>query len=276
MPERPDAGARGAGDGPEKAGPHAPEPEEQVPGQEITFKDAANWAKAVARLSVGDLPPDAINRNVEGRRLSSPIQGFGKLWRRTYRVVISGDVPPREVIARWKSNFAEFWPRGSRFYGPLTELKPGDVAVLNLSTSTGMKLSTGVFVMYADDESFTFMTPQGHQFAGWITFSSFSDEGRTVAQVEALLRCSDPLFELGWPIMAVMEDRFWIRTLEKLAAFFGRPGAPVERESVCIDRRRQWSMAGNVWHNALVRSGLYYAGAPMRAAGKVVKRFERT
>ena len=35
-----------------------------------------------------------------------------------------------------------------------------------------MKLSTGVMVLYADDESFTLMTPQGHMFAGWITFSA--------------------------------------------------------------------------------------------------------
>ena len=37
-----------------------------------------------------------------------------------------------------------------------------------------MPLSTGVLVLYADDESFTLMTPQGHVFAGWITFSSLS------------------------------------------------------------------------------------------------------
>ena len=27
-------------------------------------------------------------------------------------------------------------------------------------------------VIYADDESFSFMTPQGHMFAGMITFSA--------------------------------------------------------------------------------------------------------
>ena len=35
-----------------------------------------------------------------------------------------------------------------------------------------MKLSTGVMVLYADEESFTLMTPEGHMFAGWITFSA--------------------------------------------------------------------------------------------------------
>ena len=35
-----------------------------------------------------------------------------------------------------------------------------------------MKLSTGVMVLNADEESFTLMTPQGQMFAGWITFSA--------------------------------------------------------------------------------------------------------
>ena len=38
--------------------------------------------------------------------------------------------------------------------------------MLDLGMPGGMKLSTGVLVMYADDESFTLMTPQGHMFAG--------------------------------------------------------------------------------------------------------------
>ena len=49
-----------------------------------------------------------------------------------------------------------------------------------------MRLSTGVRVIYADDESFSFMTPQGHMFAGMITFSAFDDDGVTVIQIQAL------------------------------------------------------------------------------------------
>ena len=51
-----------------------------------------------------------------------------------------------------------------------------------------MKLSTGVLVIYADDESFTLMTPQGHMFAGWITFSAYEEDGGTVAQAHVLMR----------------------------------------------------------------------------------------
>ena len=39
------------------------------------------------------------------------------------------------------------------------------------STRNGLRLSTGVMVMYVDDESFAFALPEGHMFAGWITFS---------------------------------------------------------------------------------------------------------
>jgi hypothetical protein len=39
------------------------------------------------------------------------------------------------------------------------------VALLNMTLPGKMKLSTGVMVLFADEESFTLMTPQGHMFA---------------------------------------------------------------------------------------------------------------
>jgi hypothetical protein len=48
--------------------------------------------------------------------------------------------------------------------------------------------------MYADDESFTPMTPQGHMFAGWITFSAYLQQGVTVAHAQVLMRVSQPLY----------------------------------------------------------------------------------
>ena len=54
-------------------------------------------------------------------------------------------------------------------------MKPGEVALLNLAVPGGMTLSTGVRVIYADEESFSFMTPEGHMFAGMITFSAYDD-----------------------------------------------------------------------------------------------------
>ena len=56
------------------------------------------------------------------------------------------------------------------------------MALLDIAVGGGVKMSTGVFVLYADAESFTFATPQGHQFAGWITFSAERSGEATVVQ----------------------------------------------------------------------------------------------
>ena len=101
------------------------------------------------------------------------------------------------MIAVWKQHFPEFWPKGNSFFAPLAGIAPGEVAALDLAMPGGLKLSTGVLVLYADDESFTLMTPQGHMFAGWITFSSFAEDGVTYAQAQVLMRASDPMYELG-------------------------------------------------------------------------------
>jgi hypothetical protein len=68
---------------------------------------------------------------------------------------------PQDAIATWKAHFPEFWPKGNRFAGALAGISPGDVALLDLAIGGGVKLSTGVFVLYADQESFTLMTRGG-------------------------------------------------------------------------------------------------------------------
>ena len=84
------------------------------------------------------------------------------------------------MIAEWRHNFASFWPKGNDFYPPLTELEPGEVALIKAAGPGGMKFKTGVMVLYSDEESFTLMTPEGHMFAGWITLIRFA-EGRCAA-----------------------------------------------------------------------------------------------
>ena len=143
--------------------------------QKLT-RDAGNWAKPVDRLEASNVPRGTLD-TVGGKKVLSPIQGFGKMWQKTYRVSLAGtDLTPQQVIATWKAEFPTFWPDGSQFHAPLTGIAPGEVALLQASLGGGMKLSTGILVIYADDESFTFMTPQGHMFAGWITFSAFEAE----------------------------------------------------------------------------------------------------
>src|ERR687894_2884252 len=95
--------------------------------QQAAARDATNWAKAVSTLNVSEVPEGAINVNVEGKRLAGPIQGFGKMWQKTYQVRLPAErVSPTELIATWKERFPEFWPKDQRFYAPLTGIAPGE------------------------------------------------------------------------------------------------------------------------------------------------------
>ena len=241
--------------------------------EESAARRATNWAKTVSRLNVSDVPEGAMNLNVEGRRLASPIQGFGKMWQKTYQVRIPREkVSAVELVSTWKQRFPEFWPEGNQFYGPLTGIAPGEVAVLNVSLPGKMKLSTGVMVLYADEESFTLMTPEGHMFAGWITFSATEVENETVAQAQVLMRASDPIFELGLTFGGhKQEDQFWAHTLTAVANHFGHE-CDVDTAVVCVDPKRQWRRWRNVWQSSAIRSTFYMMGAPGRAVKRAFSR----
>jgi hypothetical protein len=246
----------------------------EVPdGAPAAARDAASWAKSVPRLNVSDVPEGAVNLNVDGRRLTSPIQGFGKMWQKTYQVRLPAErVSATDLITTWKQRFPDFWPDGNRFYAPLTGIEPGEVALLNMALPGKMKLSTGVMVLYADEESFTLMTPQGHMFAGWITFSATEVADETVAQAQVLMRASDPIFELGLMMGGhKQEDHFWQRTLTALAAHFDCDPA-VDTRVVCVDKKRQWSKWRNVWHSSAIRSTVFTLGAPARALKRRIRR----
>jgi len=244
--------------------PTAPVP---TPTSGASRPDRANaWSGPVDRLVVGDVPRDAVNLNVAGRRLVGPVQGFGRLWQKSYRVSLAGSpASPEDVIRTWKAEFPTFWPKGNRFYGPLTAIAPGDVAVLNLSMPGGQVLSTGVVVIYADDESFSFMTPEGHMFAALITFSAErSAAGATEVLIHILLRANDPFWELSMALGGhKVENEFWLATLHNLATRFGVDATPTF-EQVCVDRRRQWRNAKNIRQNAAIRSGIWTITHPQR------------
>ena len=90
------------------------------------------------------------------------------MWQKTYRVALPGDrVAPADLIPPWKAALRGVLARGhNTFYAPADGIAPGEVALLDLTLPGHVKLSTGVLVLYADDESFTLMTPEGHLFAG--------------------------------------------------------------------------------------------------------------
>ena len=92
-------------------------------------RDTENWAQPVDVFHVGEVAEGARKGNVEGRKPTGPLQGFGQLWQKTYEVRIPGPTP-EEVISTWKANFGEFWHPDNKFYAPVGGIAPGEVAVI--------------------------------------------------------------------------------------------------------------------------------------------------
>ena len=248
-----------------------PSDEEKTPDtaaqlNESKPRDAAYWAQQLSTLKVSHVPTGALNLNVEGKQALSPLQGFGQMWQKTYRTRLQGAiVQPAEVITAWKEHFPKFWPAGNRFYKSLTGIAPGEVALINASFPGGIALSTGVVVLYADEESFTLMTPQGHLFAGWITFSSYEKDDCTIIQVQVLIRGNDPVYEIILRLFAhKAENALWQHTVKAVATHFGVDEAKVETEVICVDPKLQWSQFWNIRYNAGMHTMLYKMSAPVR------------
>ena len=230
--------------------------------------DAGNWAKPVRTLTTKDVPEGAHDLNVTGRRLQGAATGFGRLWQKSFSVRLEGaTVTPREVIKVWKENFGDFWPKGQRMFLPATGIAPGEVGLINAKPMRGApSMATGVLVIYADDESFSFMSPEGHPFAGPLTFSAVDDGGVTVVKVDELTRASDPIYEIAMMIPFLgdrMQNDIWRSTLRSVAKRWG-VDAPVEQRIVCVDQHRQWSQAKNVVYNAGIRTAIHTLVRPFR------------
>ena len=228
--------------------------------------DAEGWAHPVETLTT-TATTSSID-TVTGRRVAGPVQGFGQLWQKTFTVRLEGTgLDPEAVVAYWKERFPAFWPPTARFYAPLSGIKPGEVALLDLPTvgAAPVKMSTGVLVIYADRESFTFMTPEGHALSAWITFSAHRDGDVTVAQAQALERPSDPFMEIGYLIgFNRQNDRFWETTLTNLARSLGVDAPLVETRRICVDRRRQWRYVRNVRFSPVLSTTVSTITAPAR------------
>ena len=70
-----------------------------------TISDTEHWAKPVRKLHVSDVSPEAINLlNMDGRQILSPLQGFGQMWQKTYRVRLPGlRMSAKQVMDIWKN-----------------------------------------------------------------------------------------------------------------------------------------------------------------------------
>ncbi len=235
--------------------------------------EASGWAKPTPTIEVEAVPPGATNINIAGRKRSGALHGFGRLWQKTYRVRLEGaGQSPAEIMHIWKVKFADFQPPENHFYPPMTGIKPNDVLFISAKvpafpgTPSILPVSSGVTVLYVDDNQFTVMTPEGFPVSGWNTFSVQEDEdGTPVAQVQSLERSSDPIYEMfdRYFGSAAQQEMIWRTVLGNLAAHLGVKGR-VTFEKVCVDSKLQWSAAKNVWKNAGARTMIYVLGTPVR------------
>ncbi|MEJ2718985.1 MAG: DUF1990 family protein, partial [Deltaproteobacteria bacterium] len=227
--------------------------------------DVRHWAKPVQKLELPPMPDEARKLNVNGRGVVSPVTGFGQLWQKLYTLHIrDSSVTPKEAIAALKENFAAFQPPFNRFFASEAGIGPGEIVLIDSSTPGG-PLSTGVMVVYADERSFTFITPQGHPECGLVSFAADEEDGEVMVQVLGLARAGDPVYEGGFRVVgAKMQVRIWTHLLRSLAAHLGVP-ADITVEQTCVDSRMQWSQWGNVRHNAQIRTLMFEPVRRLRA-----------
>jgi len=238
----------------------------------VTERTESAWAPPTQRMSVSQAPQGVMNLNVDGRQPMSPLQGFGQMWQKTFKLHLIGvEKTPAEVMKAWKENFPSFQPPENQFYPSMAGIKPGEVLLIKAKVPPfpGMPsilpVVTGVMVLYADEISFTVMTPEGHPEAGWNTFSVYEEDGTVVAQCQSLCRPNDPLYEFFNRFLGSsgQQDKIWIHVLTSLAGYFGVK-EPVSTSKILIDPKVQWSQAKNIWKNAAIRTMFYIAATPVR------------
>ena len=111
------------------------------------------------RRPLGSLRRDAegadgiVHRNVEGRSWHEPPPGL----RQDVAENLQGasEDSPSEVVATWRERFPEISGFEEGFRVPSGGLAPAPSRCWGLS---------GVMVLYSDETSFTYMTPEGHPF----------------------------------------------------------------------------------------------------------------
>lgn len=234
--------------------------------------EAAFWAKPVPVLRVPEMPREAVSLNVAGRAAVGPVLGFGPLWEKTYEIRFdAAKVTPAAGIKALRERFPSFQPPENRFYASAAGIKVGEIVLINAS-SVGMPVYTGVVISYADDESFTLMTPQGHPESGWVSFRAFSNGGHTVCRIQGLARANDPIYEIAFRFHgAAVQERIWKHVLKSLGDYLGQ-NSPVDMKKVCVDSHLRWSQVGNARHNAQLWSLLYLAAWPFRRLARRSKR----
>ncbi|UCH50536.1 MAG: STAS domain-containing protein [Chloroflexota bacterium] len=234
--------------------------------------DAKCWASPVKRLKTGKFKGDPINLNVDGRRTAGPIQGFGQLWEKTYRLDLSNTkLKPTRLVSIMKSNFPKFQPPENRFFPSAKGIKPGEIILINADTPGGLVV-TGVLVLYVGKDTFTFITPEGHPEAGWVTFKALQEKRRVIFQIQGLARASDFVYEIAFRMAGSnLQRQIWTHVLKSFARYTGS-SARVQFSMQCLDTSLHIFNSFNVFRNAQILSMLHSLLNPRRNSKQAKKR----
>jgi hypothetical protein len=117
------------------------------------------------------------------------------------------------------------------------------------------------------------MTPEGFPEAGWNTFSAFEEDGVVYAQVQPMVRASDPLYEIFYRFFgsSQQQDKTWTHVLTSLAKHLG-VDAKVETQKTVIDPNVQWGKWTNIFKNAAFWTVIYLLLTPFRWLRNLFKR----
>lgn len=214
----------------------------------------AGWAPNMEKLHITEKPEGAFVKNMDGFRITGQIQGFGPMWEKTYWLEIEQpELSKEEVMLTLQEHFIEFQPRENKFYPTSKGLIPGEIIFIDSRTPGGI-VSTGVMVLYKDERSFSFITPQGHPEAGWVTFSVDNQQDSIYVQIQGLVRSSDPFFEIAFALVgSKFQETIWKHVLSSFARYLGvEENIHMKKYAPATDI--QWSKAGNIWFNSQLRS----------------------
>ena len=218
------------------------------------IQDSKGWSTLNSKLTVSDHRPNAININVNNRRVLGPLQGFGPLWEKEYKLQITNSpISFKELMSKFRSSFITLQPKQNVFYPSSKGIEAGETVLIDSSTPGGV-VSTGVHILYADDVSFSFITPQGHPEAGWITFSANENDEKIEIKIRSLASASDPFFELAFRIAGSnFQETIWKTVLVNMAKSINVDDTVIITKTK-IDNKLHWKAIQNLWFNAQLRS----------------------
>jgi hypothetical protein len=176
------------------------------------------------------------------------------MWEKTYELKIEKPgLEPAGLAGIMKERLPEFQPEQNRFYTSPAGIEPGEVVLIDSITPGGV-VSTGVMVLYADETSFSLITPQGHPEAGWVTFSAGKKDNASVFRIQGLASAGDPLYEAAFRLAgAKFQEIIWKHVLASLADYLETP-RDITVEKKVVNPSLHWGNASNLWYNAQFRS----------------------